>query len=581
MRGPQRVAHRTDTLSVSMHKSRCLLRSLCCFAVVPAPTASAPTKGGGTAAALQSEVSKLHQQLAATIAAVGVSDDQRSAAVTALTTLLQQRQRELAEAQVAAAAAVAPTAVPAAASSKLAAALASLNATLLAPAAANAAIATIAGGATASAQPVARIYVGNVSYEVGEPELRALFGAFGRVTKVDTSFEATTGRTKGFAFVTFETVAAAESAIAGMNGQVIAGRTMKVAWPASAQGGGAAAGAAAAPSALAPDLLSAADAAAAAARAASGNAAPPAIRVFVGAVPYEMTDEHLRAIFGPFGTLRNVVLLPSTEGGGGHRGYGFIEFDEEEAGRAAIEAMNGFEIAGRRLKVSQATSSHAPGSGPQAVAGSGGGMAGGAYVGVAAPGGGMLGALGYGGPIVGGGGVDLAVAAAEAAAVTVIGAGAGGQPGAGAIDFAAIEASLGLRPAPASAVASSLSAYIAPLPQPSTAPPLPPAPSAIASSRVLALGNMATAAEAAEDPTIADEVREEAERVGGAVRSVEVYTHKRGGLATVFVEFVAAASASAAGAVLGRRSFGGRVISAKVVDEQRFTAGERESLTSA
>lgn len=74
-------------------------------------------------------------------------------------------------------------------------------------------------------------------------------------------------------------------------------------------------------------IASAADDAAAAAlrvRAAAASGAV-AFRVYVGSVPFEITADHLRQIFSPFGAIRDVSMLPSQEPGvPGHRGYGFI-----------------------------------------------------------------------------------------------------------------------------------------------------------------------------------------------------------------------------------------------------------------
>lgn len=51
----------------------------------------------------------------------------------------------------------------------------------------------------------------------------------------------------------------------------------------------------------------------------------------------------------------------STEKPGTHRGYGFVEFEEEKSAKDAVDSMNGFELCGRRLKVGWANSTGAPG----------------------------------------------------------------------------------------------------------------------------------------------------------------------------------------------------------------------------
>ena len=73
-----------------------------------------------------------------------------------------------------------------------------------------------------------KIYVGNLSYEVTEEDLRQEFGAFGALTSVDIIMDKYSGRPKGFAFVEMTTKSEAEAAIAGLNGKVLKDRTIVV-----------------------------------------------------------------------------------------------------------------------------------------------------------------------------------------------------------------------------------------------------------------------------------------------------------------------------------------------------------------
>lgn len=72
------------------------------------------------------------------------------------------------------------------------------------------------------------IYVGNLSYELNEEELQQAFEAFGHVESAKIIRDAYTGRSRGFGFVEMPTQSEAESAITGLNGQVLKGRTLKV-----------------------------------------------------------------------------------------------------------------------------------------------------------------------------------------------------------------------------------------------------------------------------------------------------------------------------------------------------------------
>ena len=74
-----------------------------------------------------------------------------------------------------------------------------------------------------------RLYVGNLSYNVTEPELKDVFGENGRnVKEVKVVLDRDTGRPRGFAFVEMTTDAEAAQAIEALNGREIQGRPINV-----------------------------------------------------------------------------------------------------------------------------------------------------------------------------------------------------------------------------------------------------------------------------------------------------------------------------------------------------------------
>ncbi len=73
-----------------------------------------------------------------------------------------------------------------------------------------------------------KIYVGNLSYEVTDQDLRQDFGAFGEVTSVSVITDRDSGRPKGFGFVEMASKAEAEAAITGLNGKTLKERTVVV-----------------------------------------------------------------------------------------------------------------------------------------------------------------------------------------------------------------------------------------------------------------------------------------------------------------------------------------------------------------
>ena len=72
------------------------------------------------------------------------------------------------------------------------------------------------------------IYVGNLPREATEADLREAFQAFGQVATVTIIKDKFSGESRGFAFVEMPTKAEAQSAIAGLNGKELKGRTITV-----------------------------------------------------------------------------------------------------------------------------------------------------------------------------------------------------------------------------------------------------------------------------------------------------------------------------------------------------------------
>ena len=71
-----------------------------------------------------------------------------------------------------------------------------------------------------------RLYVGNLSYDTLDDDLRTLFAENGNVASCEVMIDRQTGRSKGFAFVEMDD--GGEAAIEGLNGQDLQGRTLTV-----------------------------------------------------------------------------------------------------------------------------------------------------------------------------------------------------------------------------------------------------------------------------------------------------------------------------------------------------------------
>jgi cold-inducible RNA-binding protein len=72
------------------------------------------------------------------------------------------------------------------------------------------------------------LFVGNMSFQTTEGDLRALFEPFGQITRVHLAMDRETGRARGFAFVEMPNDAEAAKAIAELDGKELGGRNLKV-----------------------------------------------------------------------------------------------------------------------------------------------------------------------------------------------------------------------------------------------------------------------------------------------------------------------------------------------------------------
>ena len=72
------------------------------------------------------------------------------------------------------------------------------------------------------------IFVGNLSFNTSEDELRQIFEPYGQVDRISIMTDRDTGRSRGFGFVEMASDEEGEKAIAGLNGSQVGGRTLNV-----------------------------------------------------------------------------------------------------------------------------------------------------------------------------------------------------------------------------------------------------------------------------------------------------------------------------------------------------------------
>jgi RNA recognition motif-containing protein len=73
-----------------------------------------------------------------------------------------------------------------------------------------------------------KLYVGNMSYDTTQEQIRALFSEAGEVTEVSLITDRDTGRPKGFGFVEMTTDEGAQEAIKRLNGKIVDARALTV-----------------------------------------------------------------------------------------------------------------------------------------------------------------------------------------------------------------------------------------------------------------------------------------------------------------------------------------------------------------
>ena len=76
------------------------------------------------------------------------------------------------------------------------------------------------------------------------------------------------------------------------------------------------------------------------------------MRIYVGNLPFSVNDAELGSMFTEFGNVSSSQVIIDRDTGRS-RGFGFVEMDDD-AGRGAIEEMNGREVGGRSLVVNEA-----------------------------------------------------------------------------------------------------------------------------------------------------------------------------------------------------------------------------------
>ena len=156
-------------------------------------------------------------------------------------------------------------------------------------------------------------------------DLEEFFSSVGKVREVRLIQDKHSGRSKGIAYVEFKALESIPLAL-GLSGQRLLGVPIMVQPTQSEKNKVAAAQLSLQQAALGPTKL------------------------YVGSLHENITEEMLKGIFSPFGRITSVEIVKDAATGRS-QGYAFVTFTEAENAKRAMDQLNGFEIAGKAIKL--------------------------------------------------------------------------------------------------------------------------------------------------------------------------------------------------------------------------------------
>lgn len=95
-------------------------------------------------------------------------------------------------------------------------------------------------------------------------------------------------------------------------------------------------------------------------------------RIYVGNLPYSIDDQGLQTAFANFGEVVSAKVIIDRDSGRS-KGFAFVEMGTDEEAAKAISSLNGSELGGRNINVSEAREPSAGGGGGRGPRGGGGG----------------------------------------------------------------------------------------------------------------------------------------------------------------------------------------------------------------
>jgi RNA recognition motif-containing protein len=212
-----------------------------------------------------------------------------------------------------------------------------------------------------------KLFVAGLPDSITEDVLRQLFEATGgAVAEVTLPRDRTTGRPRGFGFVTMSTTDEANAARESLHGSFQGGRSISVRPFESAP-----------PKREPGDMRPGAPPSTGPRSAPASQVESPDRKIYIGNLPYDATPEEVEAVVNATGGGPVVRVIMPSDPDGRKRGFAFAYMASQDAARGAIDLLKGAEVRGRRLVVNHAHDRPAR----DERGGGGGGYQGGGYQG--------------------------------------------------------------------------------------------------------------------------------------------------------------------------------------------------------
>ena len=170
-------------------------------------------------------------------------------------------------------------------------------------------------------------FIGRLSWNVDNDWLAQEFAEFGEVISARVQMDRNSGKSRGFGFVEFATVEAANAAVAQSGIKDIDGRQVNIDKTL--------------PKASDPEKR---------AKVFGDVASAPSSVLFVGNVSFNTTEDRLWEIFAEYGEVKR-VSLPTDKDTQRPKGFGYVEFLDIETAKKAFEGAKGSEVDGRALRL--------------------------------------------------------------------------------------------------------------------------------------------------------------------------------------------------------------------------------------